>query len=281
MGLPPSGDKPAATPKADCRLPHLIAGLIQQASQSGLGTKLAHDGLGGVHVGKNSMKSAKRKHKKCLDDGDLPHDYGGNSFWGDTMAAETVGNRIAALRKKLRLSQAQLGERVGVAQRTVSLWENSDSIKIENIEKLCEALRTNEQYLRFGVEDGAARPVPLRGRVGAGEIVTMLPDEAIDYVDAPPNAEGIFEALEVTGNSMSPAFRHGHIVYYRVDVPYKPADLIGESCVVQTSTGEVYLKRIFHGSQPGVYTLVSFSGEPINEVTIVRCAPVEWVKFRR
>ena len=39
-----------------------------------------------------------------------------------------IGNRIAEIRKENRSSQYEFGKKLGVAQDTVSLWENGKSL---------------------------------------------------------------------------------------------------------------------------------------------------------
>ncbi|WP_187648732.1 helix-turn-helix domain-containing protein [Nitrosophilus labii] len=38
-----------------------------------------------------------------------------------------VGSKIRELRKSLKISQAELGERIGVKQRTISAWESNQN----------------------------------------------------------------------------------------------------------------------------------------------------------
>lgn len=40
---------------------------------------------------------------------------------------ETIGNTIRALRKSKRLSQGELGEKLGYSARTISDWENGNT----------------------------------------------------------------------------------------------------------------------------------------------------------
>lgn len=44
-----------------------------------------------------------------------------------------IGEQIAFFRKQRNLTQGQLGERLGVSDRTVSKWENGDSLPAANI----------------------------------------------------------------------------------------------------------------------------------------------------
>lgn len=44
-----------------------------------------------------------------------------------------IGKFIAALRKDKGLTQEQLGEKLGVTNKTISRWENGDSLLSENV----------------------------------------------------------------------------------------------------------------------------------------------------
>ena len=39
-----------------------------------------------------------------------------------------IGQFIASLRKELKLTQLELGQKIGVTDRAVSKWENGDSL---------------------------------------------------------------------------------------------------------------------------------------------------------
>jgi transcriptional regulator with XRE-family HTH domain len=63
-----------------------------------------------------------------------------------------MGDRIRLLRQAKGLSQAQLGERVGVTAGAISQWENglTKNVKLQTFLTLCEELGTNPHYLIFG-----------------------------------------------------------------------------------------------------------------------------------
>ena len=49
------------------------------------------------------------------------------------MEEYTIGQRIAARRKELGLSQIDLGEKMGVSRQSVSKWESDAAIPAENL----------------------------------------------------------------------------------------------------------------------------------------------------
>lgn len=60
----------------------------------------------------------------------------------------SIGERIRNLRKKNKLSQAELGEAAGVESNTISRWERNDLIpKGTSLARIARALSTTSAYL--------------------------------------------------------------------------------------------------------------------------------------
>ena len=65
----------------------------------------------------------------------------------------TPGGRIKALRMQLKLTQQELGEKVGTSRGVVNYWEKGKrEIKAKDLIALSEALYTTPDYLLCGVE---------------------------------------------------------------------------------------------------------------------------------
>ena len=65
---------------------------------------------------------------------------------------ETIGTRIAALRKKRGLTQEQLGSQVGVSAQAVSKWENGGAPDVELLPALADRLGVSVDAL-FGRQE--------------------------------------------------------------------------------------------------------------------------------
>jgi transcriptional regulator with XRE-family HTH domain len=75
---------------------------------------------------------------------------------GRTMLAtepvSALGERLTVLRKRLKLRQADLAERVGVSRMTVSAWERGEAVPAsENLGKLAQVLQVDPQALHDAV----------------------------------------------------------------------------------------------------------------------------------
>lgn len=63
----------------------------------------------------------------------------------------SVGERIAELRKKRNISQAQIADALGISRQAVSKWENDQSAPdMLNLIRLADLLDTDTEYLATG-----------------------------------------------------------------------------------------------------------------------------------
>ena len=77
------------------------------------------------------------------------------TFWSDSVKQEKIGNFIAELRRKNNLTQAELGEQVGVTGKAVSRWERGLSIPdVAIINKVSEVLGITTTELLNGEKLG-------------------------------------------------------------------------------------------------------------------------------
>lgn len=66
---------------------------------------------------------------------------------------ERMGERIKELRQQEHLTQAQLAERLGVTQDSISLWETGKRIPdTQYLPALCRIFQVSADYL-LGLED--------------------------------------------------------------------------------------------------------------------------------
>ncbi len=72
----------------------------------------------------------------------------------------------------------------------------------------------------------------------------------------------------------------GSLVYYDERRDGVTDDMIGRLCVVWIDDGRVLIKRVFRGSQPGLYDLASTAYQTIRDACVTHSALVEWIKPR-
>lgn len=186
---------------------------------------------------------------------------------------------IKALRRHVGVNQARFAEMLGVAQPTVSRWENGAEPEIEHWDllKLC-ASRHN-----FPVMDSrVASTVPLVGYVGAGAQVNLFADGQGPFgeVEMPPGGSAKTVAVEVRGDSMAGLADDRWIIYYEDRREPVTEDLLGRLCVVGLADGRVLVKKLALGRLVGRFDLYSTQGTPLFDQDVLWAAAVEWIKPR-
>ena len=112
----------------------------------------------------------------------------------------SIGERIRKLRKKNGLSQAELGETVGVESNTISRWERNDLIpKGTSLARVARALNTTSAYLLEETNDPSLPrdvlsidAISPESREPSGKRLIIKNRDM--YVDLPETSEG-FEML--------------------------------------------------------------------------------------
>lgn len=126
-----------------------------------------------------------------------------------------IGRNIKTARKSKGYSQIELGEKIGVSDKTISSWENNrNEPSIVDIQKLADALGTRKSVLIDGL-DIVSEPEPYHtsvkvyGKIAAGEPIEMVED--VDEINCPwaTKPEKLF-ALQVKGDSMNKVILDGH-----------------------------------------------------------------------
>lgn len=69
---------------------------------------------------------------------------------------ERIGHRITVRRAVLRMNQAELARRIGVAQSYISMLERGErTLNDEILERIGEALKCNPEYFLRDFQDAA------------------------------------------------------------------------------------------------------------------------------
>ena len=85
----------------------------------------------------------------------------------------TIGERIKLLRKELKMSQAEFGQRIGLKQAAIGLYENGNrSVSEQSITLISQVYQIREEWLRTG-----------NGPKKAAELPSPWEDSSIDDAD--------------------------------------------------------------------------------------------------
>lgn len=155
------------------------------------------------------------------------------------MNMQTIGDRIRARRKELRLTQKDLASRVGVSHVAISQWEKDETApRGDNLLRLSDALGCAPSYLNSG--DGSEsnvapatvdfRTVPIISYVQAGywtaERTIRSIEGDIEFLHTNMDLSDSAFTLIIKGDSMKPEFREGDAVVIDPEVTPLPGDFV-------------------------------------------------------
>lgn len=186
-------------------------------------------------------------------------------------------NRIRLLRKMMNLSQGDLAKKMGVAQNTISNWENGNrKVDTESLKILAEIFGCSVDYILCNSDLSAGKKsgirIPVLGYVKAGIPIDRI-EEIVDYEEITEEmaSGGDFFGLRVKGDSMEPKISEGDVVIIR-----KQSDVLsGEIAIVCVGGNEVAVKKILkhengvslvsfnHAYQPMFYTKDEVTSLPV------------------
>jgi SOS-response transcriptional repressor LexA len=151
----------------------------------------------------------------------------------------SVGERIRARRKELRLTQKDLASKVGVSHVSISQWEKDETApRGDNLLALARALGVTALFISTGEESSSnvtpiemgTKKIPLLSFVQAGmwtessEIRSY--DGGMNYLLVEDDcSDGTF-GLVIEGNSMSPKFNPGDKIIVDPEVYPIPGDFV-------------------------------------------------------
>lgn len=186
-----------------------------------------------------------------------------------------IDEKLSFIMEATGWKQADLAEKLSVAQASVSRWFAGADPRGEHRDKITEIYNriTGKSEITRNTESLSKSYVPLMGYVGAGAKIEpdfgeMSPD-GLGVIEIPFSMPADMVAFRVGGDLMLPVYREGHIIIvYRNQT--KPLEAFyGEEAVVQTSDGRRFIKTIMRGAD-GV-NLVSWNARPMEGVKL------EWI----
>lgn len=161
---------------------------------------------------------------------------------------KALGRRVAARRKTLRLSQAELAALVGMKQQGIDSIERGEVKRPRMLRELAHVLKTTQEWLLYqrGPETaGESLPdvtwVPQISWISAGQLASAnadLPVEDMPLLAFVDLGRGEFFALRVQGDSMDRVSPEGSIIV----VNRADRELVAGKCYVFAIRGETTYK---------------------------------------
>lgn len=186
-----------------------------------------------------------------------------------------IRQRLSALGLSMRAASLKAG--LGTHFLRDLLADEGQSPKSDNLAKLAVALETTPEWL-LSARGDRRKGIPVMGIVGAGSHYKPHSDQGVlDFVDSPPDAEDIAGAAIVRGDSAYPVFRDQDILYFgewRDDVEA----FIGKDVIAELDDGQMLVKCVDSRVGPGAFSLSSHNAPPIRNATVIRVAPIMWIK---
>ena len=134
---------------------------------------------------------------------------------------------------------------------------------------------------------GESQDCPIVGIVRAGSEIEYWNDQfpGGENISVPGELFGDSGArrwggVVVRGESMSPIFDDGDILFFDMRYGGEVSGLIGRACVVETAAGGAMVKRLERGRRMGMYNLESYNRHHavVADVVLRTARPVMWVK---
>ena len=188
-----------------------------------------------------------------------------------------MSNNIKLYRQRAGLTLEQVAQAANTSNQMIGLLERGQrKLTVEWMERIAPVLGVAPADLML-----ASKPVPVLGYVGAGAEVYSIDDHAkgngMFETSAPPQgATPSMVALVVRGDSMSPAYEAGDIIYYDQQLSGDFDHLVGKRVVVRLTDGRTFVKKLRKNSE-GQFWLHSHNAEPMINPQIEWLASVKWV----
>lgn len=194
----------------------------------------------------------------------------------------SFGVKLKKCRKDMSLSQKEFGQKIGVAESTVSLYESNKRFPdADTLKKISALFEVSLDYLLGNAPAKAAQPkttgrgvrIPVLGRVVAG-IPIEATQEILGYEEITPDLAktGEFFALQVKGDSMLPKLEEGDIVIVKCQEDVETGDI----AIVLVNGDEATIKQVkkvdggimLYGFNSDVYSPHFYSNQQIEALPV-------------
>jgi SOS-response transcriptional repressor LexA len=188
--------------------------------------------------------------------------------------------------RRIEQRLTELGLSASAASRSAGLSEDAirnmrravekddrQGVSTSTIFALAPVLQTTASWLLEGTSP-EPRYAPILGYVAAnpeGQVLFSTGDSPQEFAPIPPGGSEKSAALWVRGHSMRGVADDGALIYFENQHTPPTPDMLRFVCVVETDDGEVLIKRLLKGSEPGLYDLESIAG-PLREDVRLRWA---------
>jgi DNA-binding transcriptional regulator YiaG len=212
---------------------------------------------------------------------------------------EARGKRLKRIRMLAGLSRKMVETKYQISASTLQSWEDGKAggLTEKGAKRIMHSLR--EEGLQFSIEwllHGIGSGPQISDRI----YTNISPSLAEEECNLPMGEESALvkellafrqcnkDAIDIVVNDdgMEPYFSIGDYIGGKRRFDKDIISAIGLDCIVETSLGEHFLRRLRHGSTEGVYTLTclnpntSLDKPTLYDVQLISAAPVIWQRRR-
>lgn len=181
------------------------------------------------------------------------------------MDNQTIGQRIRALRRSKKLTQAQLAKIAGVSSPAVTEWEKDSYLpKAASLEAMANEFGVTTEYILTGKTTGSldnnivpvtSKLLPVLSWVQAGSMTSVESINPLEITEwLPPlssnDPDGCFY-LKVVGISNFPTYMDGD--YILINPAFQVCDLISEDLIVVRNNTDATFKKLIIESDDRKY----------------------------
>lgn len=188
--------------------------------------------------------------------------------------------RALALRESLGLSKADLDRAMsngGKGTGFTDMLRKETSPSVDNFAKLARILGISLNELYYG-EGSTPATLSIEGVVKGGEMWQALTKK--EKKDVPLSFfDKDLAVVQVDTNEMQPVYRSGDVLAGTKAIGKNLDNLIGRDCIVETTTGEKYIKFLSRGQSANTFTLRSFNPavDDVANVKVAWAAPIQMI----
>lgn len=195
------------------------------------------------------------------------------------MNMTNIGERIRLRRKELKLTQAELGKRLGISASSVTQWESGNTTPNgANTVDLCKVLLCSSDWLVHGKGEkelsssncdyvtNAIKHYPLINYVAAGSWTTVInyDQEFTESFPCPVRCSNSTFVLRVKGDSMLPLFSDSDLIFVDPEAAYRNGSYVVATCNGDT---EATFKQLIIESR-GMYLKPANPNWPIQVIEL-------------
>lgn len=214
----------------------------------------------------------------------------GTNYPEDPSSPGARGKRLKTLRKLTDLTREAIAKRYAISASTLRSWEDGKATGLteQGARRIIDAfkregIQCNIGWLMYGKGNqpffkiGVTEPSPTITVIDDDKDIT---NELNYFIQHHPHAA----YFVVQDDAMEPLYCKGDYIAGNQRYGKAIDELVGKNCIVETKTGDKYVRFLRQGSKPNVYHLFCINQNTqvkfpvLYDVSLLSAAPVIWYR---